>query len=155
MARSLDDATRDFGAAMAELVKKYQFRDRNETVAYGVSVSGAYALRALDQHGPLTMGALAAELHVTVSTASRVVDQLVGQGLVRRRQDADDRRVWRVEPSAAGRRIWSRIAAELHAIDREILASLSPSEREAVLRAVRALGEATERWRAAKRAEGA
>jgi hypothetical protein len=54
MSRTLDRQVRDFREAIAELVKKYQFRDRNETVAYGVSVSQAYALRALYRAGPCT-----------------------------------------------------------------------------------------------------
>ena len=84
MARTLTRQAVDLEPAMANLVKRYQFRDRNETVAYGLSVSQAYSLRALHQNGPLTMGELATELHLTVSTLTRVVDQLVEKQLVDR-----------------------------------------------------------------------
>jgi len=68
MARSLKTQTKDFQAAMVGLLKLYQFRDRNETVAYGLSVSQAYALRALAESGALAMSGLAEELKLTVSS---------------------------------------------------------------------------------------
>ena len=50
MARSLSAQTRAFQSVMVGLLKLYQFRDRNETVAYGLSVSQAYALRSLSEN---------------------------------------------------------------------------------------------------------
>ena len=135
---------------MVKLLKQYQFRDRNETVAYGLSVSQAYALRSLAEHGPLTMGALAVGLYLSVSATTRVVDQLVDGKLVRRTQDRSDRRVWHVALTARGRSIWSRIERELLDVDREVLRTLSAGERDAVIRAMDLLGRATARWRVEK-----
>jgi len=151
MARTIAAQARDFQGALSELVKKYQFRDRNETVAYGISVSQAYALGSLAGHGPLTMGGLAADLHLSVSTMSRVVDQLVTRSLARRARGEGDRRVCRVELTARGRSLWRRIEAELLEIDREVLRAIAPGEREALIRALRMLSSATESWRARSR----
>ena len=147
MARRLGDQAREFQRVLSDLVKLYQFRDRNETVAHGISVSQAYALGALAQHGALTMGGLAAELHLTVSTMTRVVDQLVGRSLAKRVTDPDDRRVCRVQPTARGRALWRRLEHELLEIDEEVLRTLSSSEREALIRALRLLSRATLAWR--------
>jgi DNA-binding MarR family transcriptional regulator len=153
MSRTLDRQVRDFREAIAELVKKYQFRDRNETVAYGVSVSQAYALRALYRAGPMVMKELAADLHLTVSTITRVVDQLVAKKLARRSRGEADRRLCRVELTARGRGLWIRLEGELMEIDEEILSRLSSGEREAVIDVLRLLAEATDAWRARKAAE--
>jgi len=150
MARSLAEQGRDFRAAVSELVKKYQFRDRNEIVAYGLSVSQAYALAALDVGGPLTMGGLAAELHLSVSATTRVVDSLAARHLVQRSQDASDRRVCRVAMAARGTRLWRRVEDELLASEAEVLRALAPSEREAAIRAIHLLARATDAWRARK-----
>ena len=56
MPRPLLAQANELQRVMAELVRKYQFRDRNETVGYGLSVAQAYALRSLSEEGPLTMG---------------------------------------------------------------------------------------------------
>ena len=152
MARRLSEQARDFQRVLSGLVKLYQFRDRNETVAYGISVSQAYALGALAEHGALTMSGLAAELHLSVSTMTRVVDQLVARSLARRAPDAQDRRVWRVSPTARGGALWRRIEDELLEIDEEVLRTLSPAEREALIRALRLLSRATQAWRERSRA---
>ena len=108
MARTLAEQTRAFRRVMSGLVKKYQFRDRSETVAFGLSVSQAYALGSLFEHGTLTMGGLAADLQLTVSTATRVVDPLVARALVRRGVAPEDRRICRVALTPKGRRLWRR-----------------------------------------------
>jgi DNA-binding MarR family transcriptional regulator len=153
MARSLDEQTRAFQSVMVGLLKLYQFRDRNETVAYGLSVSQAYALRALSERGPLSMGELAFELNLTLSSTTRVVDPLVERKLVKRRQSASDRRVWEVSLGAAGRRLWSRIEGQLLAIDAKVLRQIPSAQREAVIETVRALAEATREWRAERVAD--
>lgn len=141
---------REFNRAMAELVKRYQFRDRNETVAYGLSVSQAYALRALAERGSLAMGELAEELRLSVSAATRVVDPLVTRRLVRRAPGHDDRRVRVATLTTAGEQLWVRLERELLEIDRRVLAGLSAREREAVVRVIEALGRETDAWRSAQ-----
>ena len=155
MARSLDAQTRDFQAVMVGLIKLYQFRDRNETVAYGLSVSQAYALRALSESGSLPMNGLARELGLTVSSTTRVVDALAERKLLRRSQSAEDRRVWHVALSARGERLWAKLEGELLAIDAEVLSSLSAAERETLIRTMDSLARATRAWREEKSREGA
>ena len=99
------------------------------------------------------LSGLAAELHLTVSTMTRVVDQLVARSLARRTRDPDDRRVCRVALTARGRALWRRIEDELLEIDAEVLRALAPSEREALIRALRLLSRATVAWRERSRAE--
>jgi DNA-binding MarR family transcriptional regulator len=62
------------------------------------------ALATITHEGPLTLGELAGREHVAPPSITKVVDQLEAKGLVRRTQDRNDRRVTRVETSAAGRR---------------------------------------------------
>jgi DNA-binding MarR family transcriptional regulator len=113
-------------------------------------VSQAYALSALARRGPLAMGALAADLGLSVSTLTRTVDALVARSLVRRIPDPEDRRVLRVELTPRGRKLWGQLEAELLAIDADVLRSLSPREREAVIRAMKLLAAATDAWREEK-----
>ena len=146
----MDAQTRAFQKVMVGLLKLYQFRDRNETVAYGLSVSQAYALRALADSGQLAMNALAKELGLTVSSTTRVVDALVERKLVKRSQSPEDRRVWHVALASRGERLWERLEAELLSIDAEVLASLSGAERETLIRTMDALARATRAWREEK-----
>jgi DNA-binding MarR family transcriptional regulator len=148
LARTLAEQATDLEKAMAELVKKYQFRDREETVGYGLSVSQAYALRALRENGGLSMGALAEQMRLSISTMTRVVDQLERKTLVRRVRSPLDRRVCEVATTRRGQTLWDRIEAELVESDLQVLRGLAPSERETAIRAIRLLSRAVDEWRA-------
>ena len=147
MARTLLDQAMELQRAASGLVKKFQFRDRNETVAYGLSVSLAYVLRALSELGPLTMGGLAAEMRLSVSTMTRVVAQLDRKSLVRRTSDARDGRVCRVALSGRGQSQWQRIEDELVDADLAVLQTIPSAERETVIRAIGKLSAAIDIWR--------
>jgi DNA-binding MarR family transcriptional regulator len=76
----------------------------------------AYALR---QEG-LTQTELARLLEVERASAGLAIDALEKKGLVARRQHPDDRRVWRIVPTAAAR----RLIAELRDTVDEVYAQL-------------------------------
>ncbi|MEE8290017.1 MAG: helix-turn-helix domain-containing protein, partial [Candidatus Tectomicrobia bacterium] len=82
MAQALPQQAQQLHKAVTTLVKKYQFRDRNDICCHGISVSQCYTLQALEEYGVLTMQVLADELQLAVSTVTRIVDQLVNKQLV-------------------------------------------------------------------------
>ena len=69
-----------------------------------LTTTQAIALRVAVRAGPCRMGALAEGLGVTVATASRTVDALAAQKLVRRESDPADARAVRVVATATGKR---------------------------------------------------
>jgi hypothetical protein len=56
--------------ALSELVRVYQFRDRDRICCHDISVTQCYALEALLRRGPCGLNELAAELYLDKSTAS-------------------------------------------------------------------------------------
>jgi DNA-binding MarR family transcriptional regulator len=68
-----------------------------------LSVVQLRALTVVNQLAPASLGRLAQELAVTVSTASRLVDRLVVAGLVDRRPSARSRRELALTVTATGR----------------------------------------------------
>ena len=93
-------------------------RLRREDDASGVSAPRLSALSVVVFGGPLTIGELAAAEQVRVPTMSRLVATLDADGLVCRVLDPSDRRVVRVEATAAGRTL-------LHAGRRRRVAALA------------------------------
>ena len=59
-----------FHNQIVELIKKYQFRDRNRDICCGLSVSQCYVLDTLRQSGPLSMNELAEKMRTLVSMSS-------------------------------------------------------------------------------------
>jgi DNA-binding MarR family transcriptional regulator len=82
----------------------------------------------LDPRDSLTMGELSDALSVPLSTATRVVNVLVGHGYVERRHDPDDRRVVRVSLTQRGRELFQFIDSRIVQRVRRIASYLSESE---------------------------
>ena len=92
-----------FYDALSDLIRVYQFRDRDRICCYDVSVSQCYGLEALVRRGPMTLNDLAAHLYLDKSTASRVVDALERKGYVARSPHSS-RSARRRHPAPRGRR---------------------------------------------------
>ncbi len=144
MGKRLHGQAERFHEAFVELVRRYQFRDRDAIGCHGVSVSQCYALDALWRSGSLTMGELAAELSLEISTMTRIVDHLVEAKLADRREDPNDRRVRRVCITRKGRGQAGRIQGELVAEYEQVLGEIPAEHREAVITAIQQLLSAFE-----------
>jgi DNA-binding MarR family transcriptional regulator len=91
-------------AARLRLTTARLARQLRQQAAGGLSPSQQSALASIDHHGPLTLGKLARLEQVAPPTITKVVAKLEDDGLVGRQVDGTDRRVVRVEITAAGRR---------------------------------------------------
>jgi DNA-binding MarR family transcriptional regulator len=88
---------------------------------------------------PLTLGAAADCVLLSLAAASRTVDDLVRRGYVERHEDPADRRIKRVSLSNAGRAIILRLAAaRLSALER-FAETLTDEERAQLGSALRTL----------------
>lgn len=122
--------------AFSDILRQYQFRDREQICCHGLSVSQCYALEALNQRESMTMGDLAGHLRLKISSMTRVVDALVESALVRRVEDPEDRRVCRVQISAKGRKLVARVQGELVEEYERVLENVPAASRDAVIQAV-------------------
>src|SRR3954452_7970146 len=96
----------------------------------------------LSSRGALTTGDLADALGVHPSTASRLVDRLVGKRLVVRRTGAADRRTVVIELAPTGRRVVARATAtRRHALEK-IVGGLSHDDRDLIGKALGAFAGA-------------
>lgn len=97
------------------------------TGAQGVGV----LMRPLELDG-LTQATPARVQRVEPPSMCRMIDRLERDGLVERRRSPGDRRSTRVHLTAAGREAAHRGSARARALDDEIFAELSDSERESL-----------------------
>lgn len=139
---ALDRDARAFYDALSDLVRVYQFRDRDRICCYDVSVTQCYALEALARRGPLTLNELAAHLYLDKSTASRVVDALERKEYVTRRPHPQDGRALLLEATPGGRVLHSRIEADIVEEERRLLAGFAPEVRESMVRLLGRLASA-------------
>jgi DNA-binding MarR family transcriptional regulator len=136
-------------AAVADLVRVYQFRDRDRICCHDISVTQCYALETLVQHGPMRLNALAERLFLDKSTASRVVSTLVRKRYVMQRTAADDGRATMLSATAQGQRLCARILQDLVEQQKQVLKDLDPEVRDGVVQVLRRLADAADaRFRA-------
>jgi MarR family 2-MHQ and catechol resistance regulon transcriptional repressor len=143
-AERLDRHAESLYEALSELVRVYQFRDRDHICCHDVSVTQCYALEALLRRGTSTLNELAEELYLDKSTASRVVAALERKGYVDKGRDPKDARAFALTVSAAGRRLYQRIRKDLVAEERALIADFEPEAREAAAQIIRRLARAAE-----------
>lgn len=134
--------SRALALAFHELLRSFQFQDVNRACDYGITVTECHALELLALGETLSVNDLAAALRVNKSTASRTVQALVGKGLARRFENAEDARAWNVQATAAGRRTSEEILAGSIRCYGDALKGFSPSEREAAIEVLRRLSRA-------------
>lgn len=131
-------------AAVAELVRVYQFRDRDRICCHDVSVTQCHALEMLVEHGAMRLSALAERLFLDKSTTSRVIAALVKKGYVAQRTDDVDGRATALQATAAGRRLYARITSDLIEQQKQLLQDLDPDVREGVVSVIRRLASAAD-----------
>ena len=143
-ASTLDRAAADLHAAVSDLVRVYQFRDRDRICCHDISVTQCYALETLVTHGPLRLSVLAERLFLDKSTTSRVVSALVKKGYVEQGIDARDARAVALSVTRQGRALYGRITDDLVAQQRQLLEDLDPEVRTGVVRVLRRLADAAD-----------
>jgi len=136
-------------AAVAELVRVYQFRDRDRICCHDISVTQCYALETLVEAGPMRLGTLAERLFLDKSTTSRVVTALIRKKYVEQRQDETDARASVLSVTAAGRRLYQRITEDLVQQQKDLLVDLPAEIRHGVIQTIQRLARAADvRFRA-------
>jgi len=135
----------DLQAALARLLRVYQFRDRDRICCHDVSVTQCHALELLVERGAMRSQALSDALLLDKSTTTRVVDALVRKGYAERSPDLEDRRAVRLRATTAGRRLVQRINDDLVAQQRALLADLPAEVRRGTIETLDRLAGLAER----------
>jgi MarR family transcriptional regulator, 2-MHQ and catechol-resistance regulon repressor len=130
--------------AVADLVRVYQFRDRDRICCHDVSVTQCYALETLVAHGPMRLSGLAERLFLDKSTTSRVVNTLVRKGYVEQRADPSDGRATALSATRQGQRLYARITEDLVEQQKQLLQDLDAGVRAGAVEVVRRLAQAAD-----------
>ena len=135
-----------FHEQVIDLVKKYQFRNRNREICCGLSVSQCYVLETLRRFGPLSMNNLAEKMHLTISTVTRVLQPLLRRKYVTREEDPDDRRIRLISLTPQGKAF--ALEAWKNSLESEkiILSNFPAENREMLITFIKNLNHAVSQW---------
>jgi DNA-binding MarR family transcriptional regulator len=103
----------------------------------GLTITQVKLLKELcEADEPLSLGAMSHALGLSLPAISRSVDNLVGRGQVKRKEDPRDRRSKLVTVTARGRDTYEQLTALRLAGIKSFVAGLEPAEQEALAAAV-------------------
>ena len=140
-----EDLERDAAAlqrVLTDLIRVYQFRDRDAVCCYDVSTGQCHGLERLANRGPMTLNEFAASLYLEKSSASRLADGLERKGYIKRKSRVDDARYLQLELTNRGRTLHDRIERDLIDERAEVLADLTIGERKLVIESIARLSGA-------------
>lgn len=114
----------------------------SESAPVGLSGAQLSALRAIERRGQLNMTELAGELGTIPSWASRLCDRLEADGYIERKLHETGRRQVTIRLRSSGQKVLAEIAERRAGALVEVLAAMTPTDREALLRGLDAFGSA-------------
>jgi len=125
-----------FGALQAI----YRF-ERAKVERFGLTYEQIYLLQFLRRHEPATMGDIAAEMKIPVSTATRLIDRMEKRRLLQRRQSRGDKRSRIVQIAAEGENLVQAVEEHTFALLLSNLKNRADIDIEGVIRTARQLKE--------------
>lgn len=106
---------------------------REQCARYGITATQLNVIKMLDEIGDLSLSRLSSLIKANNSTVTGIVDRMERDGLVRREQSEDDRRVWMIKLTERGRRLAREIdIAPWHAL-RDAVVRLPERDRQQLL----------------------
>jgi len=147
---TLDGDALNLYKALSDLVRAYQYRDRQNIYYYDVSATQCYALAAINAHGSLALNQLAKSLHLDKSTTSRVIDSLAEKGYVNRNADAKDARAVRIDITTKGVKLHNTIEKDLADGLKDLLKDFDPATRKAAIHIVQGMANSAKKRFAVK-----
>ncbi len=100
--------------------------------ALDLNLTQASLLGYVDEFGATTQTRLADRLGIGRAAAGTIIDQLQARGLVERRPDPDDRRVWLVAITDAGRSLAGQVTDVDEVLRAELRHGIGREERQAL-----------------------
>ena len=125
----------------APLTRALIAREEPVLLAHDISMWGYIVLTALVEQPVRTQAALAQAINADKSRIIGVLDELQERGLIQRQPDEADRRVHLLSLTPAGDRLRRSVEAAIRRREEQVLAVLTPAERDAFLESLKALYE--------------
>lgn len=127
--------------AIRRIIRAVDIRSKRVSRGAGMTIPQIVLLQTLHEHGPMSTGALAAEISLSAPTVTTILDRLEGRGLVRRARKTADRRVVLTELTDEGEAVLGQAPPLLHQGFLTAFASMDPGRQDDLVRALDAIAD--------------
>ncbi len=146
MSSSFSAFHQDLEIVLAHIIQDFMHRMKQ----YGLSTPQIHALMYIYHAGECQVSDIGALADVSNAAASQLVERLVQQDLVERREDPVDRRTRILSLSEKGKRLIRDSVPPNHFLT-QVMASLTPDQRETVQAALTILAQTARRIQMSER----
>ena len=129
----MDDYRRDLLFLLNDVARLLRIEADCRARAHGMTRAQWSILLWLERHSGLSQKELADLLEVEPISVARLVDRLEARGMVERRADPGDRRIWRLHLRPEAEPVLADIAQARHEMLEIMAGGLDPASREAVV----------------------
>lgn len=120
-------------------VREFRLLEKDEISCYGVTISQQYVVQELARAGKLTMNELSERMSVATSTMTRIIDNLVRDGIIERIRDEQDRRIVQVALTNRGGKLAKELDDCVDTLMNAILTQIPPEKQKDVLESFKLL----------------
>ena len=106
---------------------------KEQCARHGITATQLNVIKMLQTVGDLSLSELSKRMAATNSTITGIIDRMVAAELVEREQSVDDRRVWKIRLTPAGKAIAKKIEIAPWEVLRTAVMSLPPAELEQLI----------------------
>lgn len=131
-----EDPAKDFQPLFWATKRALALASASAFARHGVHEGQQYVLRCLWEEDGLTPGEVARRLGLATPTVTRATARMEASGLLRREPHDSDGRLVRLRLTERGRELESAIGREMDSLSQRALASLDPTQRAALVRAL-------------------
>jgi len=126
----MSNPRRPLGFLLHEVARLMRRRFEQKALCAGLTRSQWQAIAYLAKHEGIHHGGLADLIEIEPITLTRILDKLVERGLVERRRDATDRRIWLLYLTPAALPLLDEIQPLAEATRAEALLGVSDEDRD-------------------------
>lgn len=138
-AEKYERCVEDMGELLQKAVRSFQLLERKQIQLHGFTSSQCYLLLELHKHHTLTMGEVSDKMQLQVSTVTRIMNNLVRDGLVFRQKSECDKRIVEAALTEKGQKVAGELKKSIESYYREVIHHLPPGHVREVMGAVERL----------------
>ena len=135
----------DIGELLQKAVRAFQQLEREQIKAHGFTSSQCYLLLELYRHETLSINEISEKMRLEISTVTRIMNNLVRDGLLLRKKSITDKRVVEAFLTDKGRESAHALQNSIEAYYRNVIAHLPRGHVREVMGSVEQLVTAVEK----------
>jgi DNA-binding MarR family transcriptional regulator len=135
----------DIGELLQKAVRTFQIFERGQIKVHGFTSSQCYIVLEIYKHETLSINEISEKMHLEISTITRIMNNLVRDGLILRKKSSYDKRVVEAVLTESGKKAALKLQKSIANYYKNVISNLPRGHVREVMSAVELLVTALEK----------